>query len=247
LEQGSKLTPGDDKTGTCAMDDNAILSRSPLLRAMGADVMRSIVQSRPARRYARGESIFQQGDPAESFFVMIEGWVKLYRERENGDQVVVTIFAAGESFAEAAMFLGGRYPASAEAVSPARVARIDGSALRREIIEQPQLAFDMLAAASQHLKKLVLQIEQLKTQSAPQRIAEYFLDQITTASGAAVIALPYEKALIANRLGMKPESFSRALSKLSEVGVTVYRDKIRVKDVVHLASFCERSSKPDPV
>ncbi len=100
--------------------------------------------------------------------------MKLYRERESGDQVVVSIFAAGETFAEAAMFLGGRYPASAEAVSPARIIKIDGGALRRAIIEKPQLAFDMLAATSLHLKHLVQQIEQLKVQSAPKRIAEYF-------------------------------------------------------------------------
>ncbi len=226
------------------MDENSILMRSPLFRAMGPETVRSIVQNRPARRYARGEAIFQQGGPAKSFFVVIEGWVKLYRERENSDQVVVSIFAAGETFAEAAMFLGSRYPASAEAVSPARIIKIDGEVLRRAIIEKPQLAFDMLAATSLHLRQLVQQIEQLKVQSAPKRIAEYFLDQVQTTRGSAVIALPYEKALIANRLGMQPESFSRALSRLSDVGVTVERDSIRIKDVGQLAAFCGRS-RPD--
>jgi CRP/FNR family transcriptional regulator, dissimilatory nitrate respiration regulator len=245
MELRRMSTPNDDKFGVNMKDDHSILMRAPLFRAMGPEITHSIVQNRPARRYARGEPIFQQGDPAESFFVVIEGWVKLYRERENGDQVVVAIFAAGESFAEAAMFLGGRYPASAEAVSPARIIRIDGAALRRAIVEKPQLAFDMLAATSQHLKQLVLQIEQLKVQSAPKRIAEYFLDQITTTRGSAVIALPYEKALIANRLGMQPESFSRALSKLSDLGVTVERESIHIKDVGQLAAFCERSSKSD--
>jgi CRP-like cAMP-binding protein len=91
------------------------------------------------------------------------------------------------------MFLGGRYPASADAVTPARIIKIDGGALRRAIIAKPQLAFDMLAATSLHLRQLVQQIEQLKVQSAPKRIAEYFLDQVQTASGSAVIALPYEK------------------------------------------------------
>ena len=221
------------------------MMRAPLFRAMGPEIARSIVQNRRARRYARGEPIFQQGGPAESFFVVIEGWVKLYREREDGEQVVVSIFATGETFAEAAMFLGGRYPASAEAVSPARIIKIDGGALRSAIIEKPQLAFDMLAATSLHLKHLVQQIEQLKVQSTPKRIAEYFLDQVQTTRGAAVIALPYEKALIANRLGMQPESFSRALSKLFDVGVTVDRDSIRIKDVGQLAVFCDRSSRPD--
>ena len=238
-------TANEEKTAAARVDDNAILMRAPLFRAMGPEIVRSIVPNRPARRYARGEPIFQQGGPAESFFVVIEGWVKLYRERESGDQVVVSIFAAGETFAEAAMFLGGRYPASAEAVSPARIIKIDGGALRRAIIAKPQLAFDMLAATSLHLKQLVQQIEQLKVQSAPKRIAEYFLDQVQTASGAAVIALPFEKALIANRLGMQPESFSRALSRLSDLGVTVERDSIRIRDVSRLAAFCQRSPRSD--
>ncbi len=224
-------------------DDNSILMRAPLFQAMGPEITRSIVQGRPARRFVRGEPIFQQGDPADSFFVVIEGWVKLYRERKSGDQVVVSIFAAGESFAETAMFLGGHYPASAEAVSPARIIKIDGGALRRAIVEKPQLAFDMLAAASRHLRHLVQQIEQLKVQSAPKRIAEYFLDQVASTTGSATIALPYEKALIAARLGMQPESFSRALSRLFELGVTVERDNIRIRDIGQLATFCERSAK----
>ncbi len=106
----------------------------------------------------------------------------MHREREKIDQGVVTIFVAGETFAEAAMFPGGRYPASAEAVSPVRIIEIDGGALRRAIIAKPQLAFDMLAATSPHLKQLVQQIEQLKVQYMPKRIAEYFLDQVQTAS-----------------------------------------------------------------
>jgi CRP/FNR family transcriptional regulator, dissimilatory nitrate respiration regulator len=228
-----------------ATDDTTIVMRAPLFQAMGPDITHSIIQNRTARRYDRGERVFQQGDPAESFFLVVEGWVKLYREREDGDQVVVAIFTAGETFAEVAMFLGGRYPATAEVVSPARILRIDGAALRRAIVQKPQLAFDMLAAASLHLKRLVLQVEQLKAQSAPQRIADFLLDQVTASAGPATIALPYEKALIANRLGMQPESFSRALARLRTLGVTVDRDNVRIKDLARLAEFASRSAEED--
>jgi len=228
-----------------ATDDMTIVMRAPLFQAMGPDITRSIIQNRSCRRYDRGERIFEQGDPADSFFLVVEGWVKLYRQRENGEQVVVAIFTAGETFAEVVMFMGGRFPASAEAVSPARILRIDGAALRRAILHQPQLAFDMLAAASLHLKRLVHQIEQLKAQSAPQRIADFLLDQVTEVSGAVTIALPYEKALIANRLGMQPESFSRALARLRDVGVTVQRDNVHIKDLAALAEFSARSGEDD--
>ena len=226
-------------------DDWTILRRAPLFRAMGADILRSLIGGRTARRYERGERIFQQGDPADAFFFICEGWVKLFREREDGGEIVVAIFTAGQTFAEAAMFLGGRYPASAEAISPARILRVEGAILRRAILKQPQLAFDMLAAASVHLKQLVEQIEQLKAQSAPQQIAAFLLDQVTVASGPADIALPCEKAVIANRLGMQPESFSRALARLRGVGVTVARDNVQIKDVKKLSEFAARAAGDD--
>ena len=227
---------------------------APLFKAMGPDIARAMIQNHAPRTYARGEQVFQQGDPADGFFVILDGWAKLYRQREDGEEVVVAIFSKGETFAEVAMFLGGRYPASCEAVSPARILKIDAASLRRAVLAQPQLAFDMLAAASLRLRQLVDEIEQLKAQSAPQRIADFFLKLAGGDSGPAEIALPYEKSLIANRLGMKPESFSRALGKLGEHGVTVERESVRIRDLARLAAFVEgngtgpfpRRSAPHP-
>lgn len=219
-----------------------MLMATPLFRAMGPDIVRSVIQSRAAQHFERGAQIFQQGDPANSFFFIFEGWVKLYRQREDGEEVVVTICTAGETFAEGAMFMGGRYPVSAEAVSMARIIRVDGGALRKAIEQQPQLAFDMLAAASAHLRLLVDQIEQLKVQSVPQRIADFLLKQGHADAGPLTIALPYEKALIANRLGMTPESFSRGLAKLRTLGVEVERDKVRIAYISKLTRYARKKA-----
>lgn len=222
-------------------EDWTIVDRVPMFHAMGEALTRSLVRNRGPRRYERGEEVFQQGEPADAFFLVLEGWVKLFRELPTGDHVVVAIFATGETFAEAAMFLGGRYPVSAEAVSPTRLLRIDGQSLRGAILQNPQIAFDMLAAASLHLKHLVEQIEQLKVQSAPERIADFLLAQTSVRRGPVQIALPYEKSLIANRLGMKPESFSRALARLRDFGVVVERDAVTIPDVARLAAFIEHA------
>jgi CRP-like cAMP-binding protein len=219
-----------------------MLMATPLFRAMGPDIVRSVIQSRAAQHFERGAQIFQQGDPANSFFFIFEGWVKLYRQREDGEEVVVTICTAGETFAEGAMFMGGRYPVSAEAVSMARIIRVDGGALRKAIEQQPQLAFDLLAAASAHLRLLVAQIEQLKVKSVPQRIADFLLKQGHADAGPLTIALPYEKALIANRLGMTPESFSRGLAKLRTLGVEVERDKVRIADISKLTRYARKKA-----
>ncbi len=216
-----------------------VVMRAPLIKAMGPAILRTLIGNRSAKTYARGEAIFGEGEAADGFFCVVEGWAKLYRLREDGEEVVVAIFSAGETFAEVAMFLGGRYPASCEAVSPSRILKIDAASLRSAVLAEPQLAFDMLAAASMRLRQLVDEIEQLKARSAPQRIADFFVKQAGAASGAARIALPYEKALIASRLGMKPESFSRALGKLAELGVVVERDSVSIPDLQQLAAFAE--------
>src|SRR5271167_1593575 len=94
-----------------------VVMRAPLFKAMGPTISRAMIGDRGPKTYARGEPIFDQGASASGFFCVIEGWAKLYRLREDGEEVVVSIFSAGETFAEVAMFLGGRYPASCEAVS----------------------------------------------------------------------------------------------------------------------------------
>ena len=178
--------------------DWEVVMRAPLFKAMGPAIARAMIKGRAPRTYARGEAIFEEGDTADGFFCMIEGWAKLYRLREDGEEVVVSIFSATETFAEVAMFLGGRYPAGCEAVSTARILKIDAARLRQAVLDQPQLAFDMLAAASMRLRQLVDEVEQLKAQSAPQRIAGFFVRLTPAVSGPTRIALPYEKALIAS-------------------------------------------------
>lgn len=89
---------------------------------------------------------------------MLGGQVKLSRVNPGGDEAVVHIYGVGESFAEAAMFLGGRYPVAAEAVVPSRVMHIESGALRRKVAERPEIAFAMMASMSRHLKVLVDQM-----------------------------------------------------------------------------------------
>ena len=81
-----------------------VVMRSPLFKAMGPAITRAMIDNRAPREYDRGETVFEEGAPADGFFCVIEGWAKLYRLREDGEEVVVAIFSAGETFAEVAMF-----------------------------------------------------------------------------------------------------------------------------------------------
>jgi len=223
--------------------DWRIVRSTPLLGAVSQEIAQSLVGNQPVSVYRKGETLFRQGEAADAFFVVLGGWIKLYRVTPDGNEAVVGVYRRGETFAEAAMFLGGRYPVSAEVVTDSRLLRVDGRVLRRRIMEQPELALSMLASASYHLKALVEQIEHIKLLSAPQRLADFLVRLASAREGGATIELPYEKALIANRLGMKPESLSRALAKLRPLGVSVDREQVSIVDVAVLVQFVESGDR----
>jgi CRP-like cAMP-binding protein len=220
----TKLTAGDLQ----------IITRIAVFRGLKPETVEHIVAPATATMLRPHESLFRQGDPATAFFIVIDGWVKLYRITLSGEETVIHILTKGDSFAEAVAFTGSRFPATAEAISDARVVRIPADHIVRSIRESPDIALAMIASTSQHLHHLVQQVEQLKAQSGVQRVAEFLASLAPVDQGSCVIALPYDKVLIAARLGLKPESLSRAFAKLRSVGVAVHASHVAVNDVAKL-------------
>ena len=220
----SKLTAGDLR----------IVTRIAVFRGLRSETVEHIIAPATAVTLRPHEWIFRQGDPATAFFIVTDGWVKLYRITPAGDETVIHILTKGESFAEAVAFTGNRYPATAEAVSDARVGRIPADHIVRCIRESPDIALAMIASTSQRLHHLVQQVEQLKAQSGVQRVAEFLASLSSAEQGSCSIALPYDKVLIAARLGLTPESLSRAFARLKTVGVMVNASHVVVRDVAKL-------------
>lgn len=218
-------------------DDWRVIRSTPLFRSLSQDMTKSIVSSQSVRTYEKGNLLFQQDSPSDSFFVILDGWVKLFRITPNGTEAIVGVLRRGESFGEAAIFMGRQFPVSAEAVTTSRLLKVEGESFRRRIRVEPDLALAMLASLSQHLKFLVGHIEQIKVLDAPRRVADFLVGLCSEAQGASVVNLPYEKALIAKRLGMTPESLSRALSKLRPLGISVNQENVSIADVAALRRY----------
>jgi CRP/FNR family transcriptional regulator, dissimilatory nitrate respiration regulator len=237
------MGPDCDVSPVLTPEDWTILRKSAILRDLPAGDLAALVDERSVRSIERGQVLFQQGDPARAFFLVLSGQVKLSRVNPGGDEAIVHIYGSGESFAEAAMFLGGRYPVAAEAVVASRVMHIESDALRRKVAERPEIAFAMMASMSRHLKVLVDQIEKMKLLSADQRVAEFLLGLCGEKTGAVTLTLPHEKSLIANRLGMKPATFSRAIARIRDLGVDVTGNQASIRDTSAVLAFVNRSAE----
>lgn len=202
--------------------DWTVIRACELFRGVPDETVRTLINGRAPVVLAKGQPLFHQGDPADAFYVILEGWMKLYRVSGDGGETIIHVSQAGETFAEAAMFMEGAYPVHAEAVTPVRLQRVSARSVREAIGADPGFAFAMLGAMSLRLRRLVNEIENLKRRGAVELVAHFLVQLCEPAqSDHCALTLPFEKALIAARLGIKPESFSRALLRLKELGVEV--------------------------
>jgi CRP-like cAMP-binding protein len=220
-------------------EHHLIARQSILLGGAPEPVVQTLLASARLRDFDRGATIFLQGERATAIYIVAEGWVKLYRIAPNGAEAVVGVFTKGRSFGEAVAFRHDVYPVAAEAVTDCSLIRIEADTFLRLIRESPEVAISMLSATYVHLQGLVAQIEALKAQTGAQRVAEFLLELAPCRDGTCEVVLPYDKFLIAGRLGMKPESLSRAFAKLRDQGVTIRQNLAAIDDIEALRLFAE--------
>lgn len=208
-----------------------IAGQSRLFAGLPEGIADHLLDAAHIRRYRRGQVLFQHGDSAHVIHVVTEGWVKLYRIAPNGTEAVVGVMTRGQSFGEPIALRRAAYPVSAEATTACEVVEVPARVFLDLLQAHPEAAISVLSATFLHLQGLVEQIEQLKARSGAQRVAEFLLELCPEGAESATVILPYDKALIAGRLGMKPESLSRAFARLRDFGVTVTQTSAAIASV----------------
>lgn len=217
--------------------DLATARAAVLFASLPNELTQSILQRASMKAVKRGETIFLQGDTAQNLYVVLDGWVKLFRITPTGAEAVVGVFTKGRSFGEAVAFDGGAYPVSAEAVTDGRLLIVRASLIATMMRERPEVALAIVSSTFKHLHGLVAQVEQLKAHTGAQRVAEFLLELCNCDQGSCTITLPYDKSLIAGRLGMQPPSLSRAFNRLEALGVKIQQNQATIADVELLKDY----------
>jgi CRP-like cAMP-binding protein len=194
------------------------------------------------RRFARGEAIFHMGEPCEEFHVAVTGQVKLYAVSPAGQEKVVEIVGPGGSFAEALMFTGQSYIINAQSLSDTLLLSVKKAAVVAEIERDPRLAMRMLAGLSRRLHGLVQDVQGYALHSGVQRVIGYLLRGVSTddsvGSEAITVSLPVSKSVVASRLSLTPEYFSRVLHELEAAGlIEIDKRDIVIRDARRLAQY----------
>ena len=229
--------------------DLDLVKKINIFKSLDDSAIERLVQNAVETGHRKGKIFFIHGDEATRFYYIKSGWIKLFRETLDGDQAVVDILPAGHIFGETSIFENDIYPYSAEAVEPTEVISFPLANLKSEIENNNKLALSMLNAMARYRRQQDQEIEHRVIQNAPQRIGCFLLRLVQQdENGPVKIHLPYDKTLLASRLGMQPETFSRALSKLKkETGITVSGSTIEMDSINRLVHFsCSACSSEFP-
>lgn len=211
--------------------DKEILQSSKLLAGLDSALVKRALDGVAVFSAEARDVLFREGETAVCFYVILSGYVRLYRIGHDGKEADTAVFGPGEVFGQCAMFLGDRHTFNAQAAEPVTLARFDYARMRQLMREEPDFAMAITRIMAQHLDDARANVANDRLHTAPQRVANYLLELCAAhGNGSDTFRLPYQKSLLAGKLGLAPEALSRALSLLKRSGVSIRGRMIHIHD-----------------
>ncbi len=165
-----------------------------------------------------GQLLFNQDDKVNAFYMVLSGKIKLFRISPDGQEKIIELIKPGEVFAEALMFSNqSDYPVSAAALTDASVIAIHATNFRDMLWDSTATCLLLLGDMSFRLRKMVNEIDTLTLQSGTCRVASYLIHELPDQQSQ--FELDTAKNVIAARLSIKPETFSRIIKNLKNQGI----------------------------
>jgi CRP-like cAMP-binding protein len=195
-----------------------LVGRVPLFAELDRKALSELAAIAEVRRASKGELLFSEGEEARALFILADGVVELVKTEASGREQFVRRVGRGETFAEAAMFSGGVYPASAVARAAAELIVISKEKFLRSVRGHPEVALAIMGAMAKLLRHLNSLVSELALGSVEGRLAAWLL-RCAREAGKSTFMLGIAKKELAFRLGTVPETLSRNLRKLRDARI----------------------------
>ena len=194
------------------------LKQCPLFAGLKEEDLKKIKAVASLKRVGKKQIIFSDGEEARGFYVILSGKVKLYKMSPEGKEQILHVVSPPEAFAEAALFLEGNYPASAETLTDSQLLFFPKRDFIQLIERNPQLSINMIVSLSHFLRKFASLIEELSLKEVSSRVAKYLIDLSLKSAKEGrdprEVDLDLSKSQLASKLGTISETLSRSLAKM---------------------------------
>lgn len=212
----------------------SFLANLPLFRELDPSEIDRLAAGTVERHVERGTVVANKGDPVDGLHVVVYGQVKLSLSTPQGDEKVVEVIGPGFSFGEALMFLGKPYIVTVTTLADSLLLFVRKDTVIEGIERDPTFARRMLAGLSRKLHNLMSDLEAVTLKSGRERVIGYLVRQegaVPDGDAPYTVALPVSKAIVASRLNLTPEHFSRILHELVTGGlIEVEGRAVRILD-----------------
>jgi CRP/FNR family transcriptional regulator len=222
-----------------------LLKQSLLFSGLSGEDLAALATITVRRRFGKGESLFCEGDQATGFYLLVSGSIKLCRMSHEGREKVLHFVKPRETFAEAAFFGDGRYPAEARAMEGGEALFLPREGFMELMGRNPRFSLNLVVSLSLMLRQFARQIEELSFADVTSRLASFLVrraeEKSASYGGITYIDLGIRKGELASRLGTANETISRTLRKLKDEGIIdVQGSRVLIHRMDRLQKLCER-------
>jgi CRP-like cAMP-binding protein len=197
------------------------VQRHQLFSSLSPIQLNQVLASASLVNFAAEQILFHQGDVAKRFYFVLTGHLHLFRTNVQGQVKVIEVVRSGSTFAEALMFnKQACFPVSAQALSQSEVVSFDSDTYLQLLKLNPDACIAIMADLSVRIRKHLNEVEMVSLQNAQHRLLLFLLRNMKVlGNNQGEIKLDIPKRLLASRLSIQPETFSRLIKKMSQEGL----------------------------
>lgn len=194
-----------------------LLSQAPIFQTLSDEDRARIAQVAQVVTYAKGDLLFSEGDPAQSFYVVCSGRAKVFKMTPSGKDVILEIFGVGHPLGAVAVYEGRPFPASAMALEDTTCVLIPRHAFFALLVEHPLLVRGLLLGLTRRLMELTNRIADLTGGRVEPRVARLFMKMVDETGrperGGTFVPTPLTRQEIADMTGTTIETCIRIMSR----------------------------------
>ncbi|ODR93703.1 Crp/Fnr family transcriptional regulator [Methyloceanibacter marginalis] len=227
--------------------DRNLIQALPVFSAMGEPELDDVIAHAKAQRIPKGTAVFQQGEKANSFFVLLHGRLKVVKTTPHGQQMIIRFVHPGDIYGIAKALRREDYPATATAVVDSVTLVWPAQIWDEFVASHPAFAVNVMQTMGDRLQEAHARIKELSTEEVEHRVAHTVLRLITQSGKqtdeGVLVDFPITQQELAEASGTTLHSVSRTLSAWESAGlVTVGRRKIVVRDAQALSTLADRGA-----
>ena len=206
------------------MSRTDLLARSTLFAPLSEEEQSEVASRFSPHHYEKDDYLFWEGEPAEWLVLVTEGQVKMIKHSESGRETILATFGPGQIVGEVGVLVGETYPATAQALEPARTLNLRRDDYTELMRQYPDLAWALIQELGHRLQSAHETIRSLAVEKVERRVARVVLRMANTAGerlddGTVRISVPLSRQDVADMAGTVIETAIRALSKFQKQGL----------------------------